>query len=198
MDIPFTISLIRHARTNGNLQKLYVGWTDDELAEQQNLPVIDERVQQVYGSDLKRCRDSASYYYPNASYLAIPELRESNFGDYEMKSYEQLKNDVNYRQWIADAQHHHPPNGETLIQLTTRVMNGLTKIPQAMNWHLVSHGGPIRAILVQLAPQPSSFWDWQIGHDEQYILSFPSFQYFKEGQRCTSLSVVPITEKNPM
>lgn len=198
MDQPFTISLVRHARTTGNLQKLYVGWTDDELVENQYLPVLDGSLQQVYGSDLKRCRDTAACYYPNASYLAIPELRESNFGDYEMKSYEQLKNHANYRQWLTNVHQHHPPNGETLTELTERVLRGLLKIPQARNWHLVSHGGPMRVLLVQFAPEPTTFWDWQIGHDEQYILRFPSFQHFKEGRRCTSLSVVPITGKNPM
>lgn len=191
MDCPFTISLVRHARTAGNNKKLYVGWTDEEIIPTK-LAIIEEDVKRVYGSDLIRCRQSAAQYYPNANYLALAELRESNFGDYEMKSYEQLKENSHYRQWLDDAEHLSPPNGETLMELKTRVLKGLHKLPQATSWQIVSHGGPIRAILMQLSPKPSAFWDWQIGHEERYILNFPSFQHFKEGQRCTSLSVEPI------
>lgn len=188
----FTLSLIRHAKTQGNIEKRYVGWTDQSIVERE-LPVINAEQKIVYGSDLKRCRQSAAYYYPQADFRAIAEFRESNFGDYELATYEDLKNNKRYRQWIDDAEHNSPPNGETLAELKKRVRLGLQKIVKEPHCHLVLHGGSIRAILVQFSPTPSQFWDWQVGHSERYELTFESFENFKEGKRCISLSVEPTT-----
>lgn len=191
----FTLSLVRHAKTKGNEERRYVGWTDEEIIESA-FPTISVEQQVVYGSDLKRCRQTATYYYPNAEYIAVPELRESNFGDYEMTTYEDLKNNSHYRQWIDHPEYVSPPNGENLSVFKKRVWQGLQRVTKEQNAHLVVHGGSIRAILVQLAPERSQFWDWQIGHNERYILAFETYEHFKEGRRCTSLSVEPITESD--
>lgn len=193
MDYSFNLHLIRHAKTAGNLEKRYVGWTDDPIV-QQNLPIINADVEVVYGSDLKRCKQTAVAYFPNAVFHSNPLLRESNFGDFEMKTYEQLKNDQNYRNWIDDPKKFAPPNGENLQQFMSRVIAGVHQIESAKEVYMVVHGGTIRAILTHFSPEKSVFWDWQVGHQHEFILRFTSFEQFKEGERCTSLSVGHITE----
>lgn len=197
MDCTFTISLVRHARTRGNLEKRYVGWTDEPIVEKK-LPVIDAKKSLVYGSDLIRCQQSAKGYYPHAEFIAMEALRESNFGDYEMATYEDLKDKPLYRRWIEEPEKYSPPNGENLVQMSERIARGIQSIPQARQWDFVIHGGTIRALLVRYSPQPSAFWDWHITHDERYILTFDSFEQFKEGHRCKSLSVERITVKENM
>lgn len=86
-----TVCLMRHAPTKANLEKRYLGWTDAPLADTSKLSVVDASIETVYGSDLQRCRTTAAHYFPNASYYADARLRESNFGEFEGKTYEDLK-----------------------------------------------------------------------------------------------------------
>ncbi|MCA9725262.1 MAG: histidine phosphatase family protein, partial [Kurthia sp.] len=120
MDSTFTLTLVRHAKTQGNVERKYVGWTDEGIVEKQ-LPIIDSTVQIVYGSDLKRCEQTVKQYYPQATFQGIPAFRETNFGDFEMKTYEDLKEDEVYRAWIDDPLQVTPPNGESFQQFQQRV-----------------------------------------------------------------------------
>lgn len=194
MDFTFTLTLVRHAKTQGNVERKYVGWTDEGIIESE-LPIIDSTVQIVYGSDLKRCEQTAKQYYPHATFHRIPAFRETNFGDFEMKTYEDLKEDEVYRAWIDDPLQVAPPNGESFQTFQQRVEMGISEITEAEKCAMVLHGGTIRILLMKYAPTPTVFWDWSISHDEMYELTFTSFQDFKEGKRCISLSVAHITEK---
>lgn len=197
MGHPFTLTLVRHAKTQGNMERKYVGWTDEAIVESE-LPIIDTTVQLVYGSDLKRCEQTAKHYYPQSVFQRIAAFRETNFGDFEMKTYEELKENNVYCAWIDDPLQVVPPNGESFQQFQKRVEMGISEITETEKCTMVLHGGTIRILLMKYAPKPSIFWDWSITHDEIYELTFTSFQDFKEGKRCKSLSVVHITEKENM
>lgn len=192
---PFMLTLIRHAKTKSNVERRYLGWTDEGIL-QQCLPLIDQELPLVYGSDLKRCQQTAAAYFPHATYRAITDFRESNFGDFEGCTYEDLQFRPQYRNWIDAPMYRAPPNGETLVQLIARVRRGLRNITESSHATILLHGGSLRAVLIQFSPQLSDFWQWQIGHDEQYKLRWSSFQAFKEGQRCISLSVEPLMVKD--
>jgi len=194
MDFAVTVYLIRHARTKSNYEHRYLGWTDEAILPEQNLPIVNNECEVVFGSDLKRCRQTATFYFPNASYFEEDGLRESNFGEFEGKTYEELKDNAHYRKWIDDPNDIAPPAGETLLEVTTRCMTAFRKLPANLTQYpLILHGGTIRILLVQLAPKPSDFWDWHVSHDELFKLQWATSEAFKEGNRCTSLSVVPIT-----
>lgn len=196
MDYAVVLELIRHARTPGNVARRYVGWTDESIVEA-SLPILNDTVSQVICSDLKRTVETAAHYFPQAKPRCLTAFRESNFGDFEMKTYEQLKNNAAYRNWIDTPEQLAPPNGETLAVLYSRVRVGMKQLEAKNHQYAVLHGGTIRAILVQFAPQPSAFWDWQVGHDTRFILAWHSRQDFEEGQRCTSLSVAPLMANEP-
>lgn len=91
MDNTVIVRLMRHAPTKENLEKRYLGWTDAALADISKLSIVDKNVMKVYGSDLRRCRETAAHYFPNATYITDWRLRESNFGEFEGKTYEELK-----------------------------------------------------------------------------------------------------------
>ena len=100
--------LIRHATTQGNLEKRFIGLTDipilpegEELARRVSatLPKVDH----VYRSPLLRCRQTAELLWPGVEQTVIDELRETDFGPFEGKNHEELKDDPLYQQWITTA-----------------------------------------------------------------------------------------------
>ncbi|MGE7090616.1 histidine phosphatase family protein [Lysinibacillus sp. NPDC048646] len=193
-----TVRLMRHAPTRENLEKRYIGWTDSSLADPSVLPTVDTAVEKVYGSDLLRCRETAARYFPQASYSADVRFRESNFGDFEGKTYDELKSDSRYCAWLDDPIQTTPPNGEGFDIFCARVIEGFKALPKEVEETvLVVHGGVIRALLVAFAPIEKPFWTYNVPHDKMFTLRFAQ-DAWKEGARCMSLSEVPITEKPTM
>lgn len=193
-----TVRLMRHAPTKENLEKRYIGWTDSPLADALVLPVVDGHVKKVVGSDLIRCQQTATRYFPNAIYVQDARFRESNFGDFEGKTYAELKSNHHYCAWLDNPIEDIPPNGEGFDQFCQRVVEGFLALPKEENHYtLVVHGGVIRAILMHFGPEEKPFWFYDVPHDSLFTLTF-SKKAWKEGTRCTSLSVEPIMGKRTM
>ncbi|ARF17946.1 histidine phosphatase family protein [Sporosarcina ureae] len=194
---PYRIFLIRHLKTTTNAQKVYCGWTDSGLVSEEGEAIdFPVPVQQVTGSDLSRTRQTAAIYFPNINFTADPRWRECNFGDFEEQTYDQLKNDPDYRNWLDDAWNTPPRNGETLQQVKSRVLEALAELPN--DAVVVTHGGVIRVVLDTFAQDNRSFWDWDVTNGSIWQLEWASAEEFKEGKPCTSLSEVPITAKRTM
>lgn len=194
MDQPFVLRLIRHAPTRGNQQKRYIGWTDEAILPFQAQP--DLALQTVMGSDLKRCRQTAAVLFPNAAYRANRDLRECHFGQWEMKTYEELKEIELYRNWIDNPWNSTPPGGESLSDMARRVEQGIQKLPEGNRVTLVLHGGPIRYLMAQALNE--KFQDQIALHGGCHILTWPNRQAFEERALCTSFSVEPLTASGNM
>ena len=92
------ISLIRHGKTFANEKKLYYGFSDIELSENgiKELEKLKEKVNYEKGqlfitSGLKRTIQTLNILFGNVDYIVNEHFKEMNFGDFELKSYEQLK-----------------------------------------------------------------------------------------------------------
>ena len=92
--------LIRHLKTPGNEKRQYIGSTDEELSEQEVLNFkqrykIDSypQVEQVIVSPMKRCIQTAELIYPEVQIQQESLLKECDFGIFEGKNYDELKND---------------------------------------------------------------------------------------------------------
>lgn len=193
-----TVRLMRHAPTKENLEKRYIGWTDSPLADVSIVPEVDRNVTKVYGSDLIRCQQTAARYFPHAVYEQDARFRESNFGDFECKTYDELKSDDRYCAWLDNPVENIPPNGEGFDMFCARVVDGFLALPkEEKEYVLVVHGGVIRALLVQFGPEEKPFWSYEVPHDVLFTLTFSQMAW-KEGARCMSLSVAPITGKPSM
>ena len=90
--------LIRHLKTPGNEKRQYIGSTDEELSEQEVLNFkqkykIDSypQVQQVIVGPMKRCIQTAELIYPKNQITQEVLLKECDFGIFEGKTYEELK-----------------------------------------------------------------------------------------------------------
>lgn len=78
----------------------------------------------VFQSPLRRCQESADILFPGIPQLIIPEFRETDFGDFEYHTYEELKDDTAYRAWIASGGRTGCPGGESTDQVKTRIQAG--------------------------------------------------------------------------
>ncbi|WP_203332138.1 histidine phosphatase family protein [Planococcus beigongshangi] len=189
MDDAFIIHLIRHAPTAGNLKKQYIGWTDEPV-----LPfeaVADFRTKKVWGSDLQRCRQTAEKLFPYANYTADPDFRECHFGDWEMKTYEELKNEQRYRNWIDNPGKLSPPGGESFSKLAERVDKAFGRLPEGNEFTIIMHGGPLRYMLACARGQ--EFQEQIALHGDCHTLVWSSRKAFEERAICTSYSAAPLT-----
>lgn len=184
----FILHLIRHAPTAGNQAKQYIGWTDEAVLPFKAEPNSSQT--SVWGSDLKRCKQTAALLFPNASYHPSPLWRECHFGDWEQKTYAELENDELYRNWIDDPLNLAPPNGENLQQLAKRIEKALKVLPEGDEFTILTHGGPIRYILARAMGQP--FQRQTAQHGRQITLEWKNRKAMEEGELCASFSAVPL------
>ena len=111
---------IRHGQTQGNVERRYVGRTDEGLTADAK-EKLKMRKQQgigfeadlIYVSPMIRCRDTADLLFPEQRKVPWDGLQETDFGDFEYKNYEELKDDPLYQVWIDSNGQMLIPNGES-------------------------------------------------------------------------------------
>ncbi|MDR7235635.1 histidine phosphatase family protein [Neobacillus drentensis] len=198
MDDRVVIALFRHGVTEENKRKAYLGWNDSPLCPESKTILISKIYQRYFSSDLQRCIRTTETLFPTTTPHLLKELREMNFGTWEGQTYEDLKENSLYRQWLGDPFSHFPPEGESFHEFSTRVDTGWSKITDEVlksnlqSCAVITHGGVIRYFLSKYAPCPKEFWAWQATHDQGYEMIFDR-ESLRRGRRCTLLSVVPLT-----
>lgn len=203
MDNIVVIALFRHGLTEENKRGGYLGWNDSPLVstKREDYQFQFDPYEQYYCSDLQRCVTTAQLLFPNEEPTRLTELREMNFGDWQGKTYEELKDDGRYRAWIDNLMSITPPNGESFSRFAERIDSGWRRITNEIldndvsRVAIVTHGGVVRYLLMRFAQEEKSFWDWKIFHGTGYELIFDK-KALRSGGKCTSLQVVPSMEKN--
>ncbi|SMF73261.1 alpha-ribazole phosphatase [Paenibacillus uliginis N3/975] len=166
---------IRHGKTQWNKDKRYLGHTDIGILQEsltELLPVknaLEGRTfHKIFCSDLKRCRETLDWIYSASTDSVVFDnrLREMDFGDWEGKTYDQLKHYSIYREWLDNPQSVTPPGGEAWEHFQGRLadfMNSLTcwVKEEGKDNHvlMVTHGGVIRQLATMTIPD-STFWDF--------------------------------------
>lgn len=157
--------LIRHGKTEENTKGLYIGRnTDVPLAENEHLywPENICLPEQIFVSPMLRCRQTARMLTGHANFTIVDEFAEMDFGKFEGKGYEELKNNPYYQKWIDSNGTIPFPEGESRDEFVRRCMTGFEKMcrlvrkPDAM---LVAHGGTLMAIMSSLTGEP--YFDFQ-------------------------------------
>ena len=166
--------VVRHGTTQGNLERRFIGTIDmplhpsgEELARRVSatLPPVDH----VYHSPLIRCRQTAELLWPTVERTVVDGLRETDFGCFEGKNHEELKDDPLYQAWISQdggPDFADSPVGETVEQVMARVKIALEQIVADMHQKgyervaAVSHGGALMGLLTQFARPERAYYDW--------------------------------------
>lgn len=160
-----SIYLIRHGKTEANEQHLYCGSTDLPLSEAGREELLSMRYdispERFVTSGMKRTDETLRILFGNVPFSVDSRFREVDFGAFEMKSYEMLKEKAAYQAWLTgDNERNVPPGGESGVQMTRRVLEALREIPDGTA--LITHGGVIAAIMASLFPQEGKHrYQWQ-------------------------------------
>lgn len=201
MDNSLVITCIRHGMTIENQQKKYIGWSDPPLSiEGKNeLKELFLEPQLVISSDLKRALETSAVVFPKSQVVKSKNWRELHFGDWEEKTYEDLKNIRAYRNWIDHWTEHTPPNGESFSSFSNRVWAAweeavdLAASQQLRHIAIVSHGGPLR-LLASHFKQTASLWDVSFSYGEGFSVAC-TYKQAKERRACISYSAVHLPAK---
>lgn len=169
----YTIHLIRHGVTEGNLLGQYIGRTDSPLAPEgiARLQELKERgeyptAQAYFSSPLKRCVQTLEVLYPGVKPIIINDFRECDFGDWEGKTAQELSDSPEFAAWVNSGETITPPNGENGGVFMQRVCAAFEKIVDSMmrsgttSAVLVAHGGTLMSILSAYGLPRASFYDW--------------------------------------
>lgn len=156
----YYLYLIRHGITQGNLDGKYIGQTNLSLCPEGAKAIeslcaddIYPEVGKVYSSPLARCLETAEIIYPEHKLMIVDELSEMNFGDFEGKTSDQLKDLREYTDWLKGGMDACPPNGEKFGDFTLRCIDGLDTILRDMmkkdirRAACVTHAGVITNLL---------------------------------------------------
>lgn len=171
------IYLIRHGMTKGNLEKRYVGTTDEGILESwkeeltRRTPPI---VTSLYVSPMRRCIETCECLYSNQKYKSIEDLKELNFGEFEYKTHEELENNEQYVSWMESNGEDPFPGGESLRGFQKRCVLAFDKIIQyelengTESIGFVVHGGTIMALLDAYSSPHKDYYHWQAGNGQGY------------------------------
>lgn len=183
-------SFIRHGQTIGNVNKCYIGSTDESLCTQgiHELQSLNEKAiypvsDLLYVSPMKRCSETARLLYPSHHICYCHSLKECDFGDFENKSYKELDKNSLYQQWIDSYGHLPFPNGEDRQNFIIRSVEGfLTCINHAYNhipnpsspkWTtFIVHGGTIMSILSELTEPKQDYYHFQTDNGHGYLCEY--------------------------
>ena len=176
-----TLYLIRHSLTFANEQRLYCGSTDIPLSEAGRnhatetasaRPITD--FDSCATSGMKRAEETLRLLTGISGAERLPALAEMDFGDFEMRSYDQLKDNPEYIRWIEDTEGSVScPGGESRQQFRLRVTACANHLitRETPSMLVVCHGGVIVNIMQHWFPnEDKNFYQWQPGACGGYIV----------------------------
>ena len=175
-----SIYLIRHGKTGANEKRLYCGSTDLPLScgGAEELRELNYRVENAcfVTSGMLRTEQTLEILFGPVPHRREPGLREMDFGSFEMRSYEQLKDNVDYQAWLSgDNEANVPPHGESGVQMTRRVLEAFGSLPDGTA--LITHGGVIAAIMAELFPAEGKHrYQWQPQNGRGYEITADTYR----------------------
>ena len=148
------LTLLRHGETDGSRRDLYYGAADipalpESLAALHENAAAYPRAKRYYTSGLLRTEQTLEAIYGPVAHQQLPGLQEMNFGDFEMKSYQELKDTAAYQAWITDVEHNVCPNGESAPQVLERNRAAMAQVlASGEDAVCVVHGGVTAGLMM--------------------------------------------------
>lgn len=200
--------MIRNALTSSNLEGKYIGHTDVPLSDEgiHQLNTLKSEyeypeVEAVFTSPLQRCKKTANIIYPNNNAIEIYDLIECNFGEFEGKSADELKEDELFSRWLAGEKDVEPPFGESNEAFAKRISNCFIKIVDGLlksgttSASIVTHGGVILYIMAAFALPEAPMHEWLTPNGCGYSLRInPSI--WTSGRKLEAFAEIPAVEND--
>lgn len=191
------ILFIRHGETDYNKKNLYYGHSNPGINEtgiqqlkstRKKLEKLNEKIDIVFSSDLKRCRESLELLEidKNIERHFSKNLRELNFGNLEGKTYKEIEREFphyinemknNWRYFKAEG-------GESLADMQQRVSKKIDKIKmenQDKKILIVAHSGVIQSLISHyLFNNLDGYWQFKLdnGSITKMTVMDDNFIYF--------------------
>lgn len=137
--ITYKIHFIRQGVTVANEEGRYAGRTDSPLSEngRKELEEFSDKkiypyMDKVYCSPSSGCKETAEIIFPDKKQTEIYQMQELDFGSFEGKTLEELKDNPSFEIWSRDSMHNAPPDGEDGMSFIERIVEGFDVIFQDM------------------------------------------------------------------
>lgn len=189
----YKLHLIRHGMTEGNENGQYIGHTDlkittngiIELEKLKNEGVYP-KCDLVFSSPLSRAVDTAKIIYPEKEVLINHNFKEIDFGEFEGKTPDELKDRQDYADWLA-GKLPSAPGGESAVDFAARLCTGVGETVKYMMSHdcysasIVMHGGAIMTLLAVAALPRQKMSEWACGNGRGYTIRITPSLYHSSG-----------------
>ena len=203
----YKIHLIRHGLTEGNITGKYIGREDIPLSKAgiSDLEGLKKNcyypeADAVFSSPLKRALETANILYPDSNPIPIEGLTEYNFGEFEGKTAENLKNNEDFLNWICGSMDAAPPFGESNAEFGKRIsstfekiINGILKT-ETENSVIITHGGVINCLMAMYALPEAKMTDWMTNGGCGYTLRLTPYLW-SMGKKLEAINTLPLTEE---
>lgn len=177
------IVLVRHSLTQGNIERRFTGLSDIPILPE-GVKIAEEiaptlpKVERVYCSPLLRCRQTAAILFGETETEIVEDLHETDFGPFEGKNHEELKDNPHYLQWLQDGDFQEDSGGESIAHVIQRMKAAVTYVIEDAEKRglrrvaIMSHGGTIMALMTTCgAPSRESFYDWKPENASGWLLA---------------------------
>ena len=170
------ILFLRHGLTAGNLEKRYIGSTDEPLCTEgiSELGKLSLQACEILiCSPMNRCIQTAKIVFPKQKFIIENDFRECDFGDFEGKSYSELSESEYYQKWMDSGGKLPFPNGEAPDDFRRRCVDAFEKTvrnnAKCQSAAFIVHGGTIMSVLEKFAFPHRGYYDWHCENGHGYI-----------------------------
>ncbi len=201
----YKIHLIRHGKTDANLEGRYIGRTDLPLSPEglQELLTLKDTytypgAARFFTAPLSRCRQTMEVLYPGVTAEVWEGLTECDFGDWEGKNIVELKNDPAFLQWM-EGTNGEIPGGESTKQFSERVGAAFEELVQELMRSgdteavVCTHGGVIMMLMMAYALPKLSMGDCVVNPGHGFTLRITPSIWMREPV-AEALCIIPWQE----
>lgn len=180
------ILFIRHGATAGNLEKRYIGRTDEPLCalgvtQVETLQKHDFQIDCLFASPMLRTRQTAELLFPKMPCTFVDDFRETDFGIFEGRTAAELSDDPAYQTWVESMCVAPIPQGESITAFKARCCTAFEtiakRLPDNTRAAFVVHGGVIMSILERYVQPQKGFYDYHIGNGAYIRVALERSQY---------------------
>lgn len=179
------VFLIRHGETMANIKHQYCGSSDLSLSDEgkeklKDLISLYDDVSKdsiFITSGMKRANESLNILFGDVKKEEYPGLKEMDFGPFELKTYEELKDDKDYQAWIQDTFNNKIKGGESFLIQRRRVLSAYDEIIQKYknidkDVIILAHGGTIFHIIDNLFKEGKYVYEIQPASGHAYVIDY--------------------------